>query len=149
MFPLTDDANNWKWLSHCPSLRAVVFLSSVLEHWLNLLSNFLDSRSFNFDDFASVVSRASVIQVKRWPGRFLTLYSLPCISYLVSVLQPISTNCFSVKDSFSFAEWAKQFTLNGEFMCSFDVSWLLTNVPLDETIEMCIDKFANLSAFVS
>ena len=113
---------------------------------LNLLSNFLDSRSFNFDDFASVVSRASVIQVKRWPGRFLTLYSLPCISYLVSVLQPISTNCFSVKDSFSFAEWAKQFTHNGEFMCSFDVSSLFTNVPLDETIEICLDKlyaFAN------
>ena len=61
-------------------------------------------------------------------------------SYLVSVLQPISTNFFSIKDSFSFAEWAKQYTHNGEFTCSFDVSSLFTNVPLDETIEICLDK---------
>ena len=46
----------------------------------------------------------------------------------------------SVEDSFSFAEWAKQYTHNGEFMCSFDVSSLFTNVPLNETIEICLDK---------
>ena len=56
-------------------------------------------------------------------------YNYNLASYLGSVLQPISTNCFSIKDSFSFAEWAKQYTHNGEFMCSFDVSSLFTNVP--------------------
>ena len=72
-------------------------------------------------------------------------YNYNFASYLVSVLQPISTNCFSVKDSFSFAEWAKQYTHNGEFMCSFDVSSLFTNVPLDETIEICLDKLCALA----
>ena len=68
-------------------------------------------------------------------------YNYNLASYLVSVLQPISTNCFSIKDTFSFAEWAKQYTHNGaEFMCSFDVSSLFTNVPLDETIVVCLDK---------
>ena len=59
---------------------------------------------------------------------------------------PTTTNCFSIKDSFSFAEWTKQYTHNGDFMYSFDASSLFTNVPLDETIEICLDKlyaFAN------
>ena len=63
----------------------------------------------------------------------------------IGIKQPISTNCFSVKDSFSFAEWAKQYTHNGEFMCSFDVSLLFTNVPLDETIEICLDELYALA----
>ena len=29
-------------------------------------------------------------------------------------------------------------------MCSFDVSSLLTNVPLDETIQICLDKLYTL-----
>ena len=50
-----------------------------------------------------------------------TYYNLA--SYLVRVLQPISTNQFTVKDSFtcSFAEWAKTYNHNGEYVCSFDV----------------------------
>lgn len=67
-------------------------------------------------------------------------YNYTLGSYLVGVLQPISTNCFSAKDSFRFVEWAKQYSHNGEFMCSFDVSSLFTYVPLDETIQICLDK---------
>jgi len=61
-------------------------------------------------------------------------------SYLVRKLQPISTNEFTIKDSFSFADWAKTYNHNNEMMCSFDVSSLFTNVPLDETIQICLDK---------
>jgi len=49
-------------------------------------------------------------------------YNYNLASYLVSVLQPISTNCFSVKDSFSFADCANQHTHNGKFVCSFGVT---------------------------
>ena len=59
---------------------------------------------------------------------------------LVRILQPISTSQFTIKDSFSFADWAKTFNHNNEIMCSFDVSSLFTNVPLDETIQICLDK---------
>ena len=38
----------------------------------------------------------------------------------------------------SFSDWAK--TYNCEIMCSFDVSSLFTNVPLDETTQICLDK---------
>ena len=60
--------------------------------------------------------------------------------FLVSILQPIFTNSHTVKDSFSFADWAKTYKHNNEIMCSFDVSSLFTNVPLDETIHICLDK---------
>ena len=72
-------------------------------------------------------------------------YNYNLASYLVRVLQPISTNQFTVKDSFSFAEWTKTYNHNGEYMCSFDVSSLFTNVPLDETIQICLDKLYALA----
>ena len=67
-------------------------------------------------------------------------YNYHLASYLVRIFQPMSTNEFTVKDSFSFAEWAKSYNHNNEFMCSFNVSSLFTNAPLDETIQICIDK---------
>ncbi|KAL9954905.1 hypothetical protein ACROYT_G042491 [Oculina patagonica] len=68
-------------------------------------------------------------------------------SYLVRILQPISTNQFTIKDSFSFADWAKTYNHNNEMMCSFDASSLFTikNGPLDKTIQICLDKLYALS----
>ena len=46
-----------------------------------------------------------------------------------------------VEDSFTFADWAKSYTKHGnEIMCSLDVTSLFANVPLDETIPICLDK---------
>ena len=61
-------------------------------------------------------------------------------SYIIGVLQPISTNQHTVKDSFSFADWAKVYKQRNGIMCSLDVCSLFTNVPLDETIDICLDK---------
>ena len=63
-------------------------------------------------------------------------YNYNVASFLVHILQPISKNQFTIKDSFSFADWAKTYKHNNEIMCSFDVSSLFTKVPLDETIQM-------------
>ena len=52
-------------------------------------------------------------------------YNYNLASYLVSILQPISTNQYTVKDSFSFADWAKKYKHNNGIMCSFDVSSLI------------------------
>ena len=70
----------------------------------------------------------------------MNTYNYNLASYLVRILQPISTNNFTIKDSFSFADWAKAYPHNQEVMCSFDVSSLFTNVPLDETIQICLEK---------
>ena len=57
-------------------------------------------------------------------------YNYNLASYLVGILQPISTNQHTVKDSFSFADWAKTYQHNNGKMCSLDVTSLFTNVPL-------------------
>ena len=74
-------------------------------------------------------------------------YNYNLASDLVRILQLISTNQFTIKDSFSFADWAKTFIHNNEIMCSFDVSSLFTNVPLDETIQIvCPSRSTNTAS---
>ena len=65
--------------------------------------------------------------------------------WLTEVLEPVLRRFSShvVSDSFNFCDdlrehwWGK--SLNNSFMCSFDVKSLFTNVPLNETINICLD----------
>ena len=59
--------------------------------------------------------------------------------FLVPILKPLTTNVFKVKDSFHFAEEIvdQQHDL---FMGSLDVNSLFTNIPLEETIEICTNE---------
>ena len=59
--------------------------------------------------------------------------------FLVPILKPLTTNKLTVKDSFHFAEEIvdQQHDL---FMGSLDVDSLFTNIPLEETIEICTNK---------
>ena len=63
--------------------------------------------------------------------------------FLVPILLALTVNEFTVHDSFSFEEEVVNFDANC-IMASLDVESLLTNIPLDETTENCInDLFAN------
>ena len=54
------------------------------------------------------------------------------------VLQMYNTRC--VKDSFEFIDLIKEKKIRSDgHMCSFDVQSLFTNVPLEETIDICAD----------
>ena len=63
--------------------------------------------------------------------------------FLSALLQPVlefySTNCIS--DSFSFAKMIQELKIdcNKSFLCSFDIRSLFTNVPLNETINICAE----------
>ena len=62
--------------------------------------------------------------------------------WLASLLEPVlkrfSTHC--IRDSFTFADAIQNSKdANNLFMCSFDISSLFTNVPLEETINICVD----------
>ena len=62
--------------------------------------------------------------------------------WLASLLEPVlkrfSTHC--IRDSFTFADAIQNSKdANNLFMCSFDISSLFTNVPLEETINICAD----------
>ena len=59
--------------------------------------------------------------------------------FLVPIFKPLTTNDFTVKDSFHFAEEIvdQQHDL---FMGSWDVDSLFTNIPLEVTIEICTNE---------
>ena len=59
--------------------------------------------------------------------------------FLFPILNPLTKNEYTVKDSFQFAEeiCEQDLTLT---MGSLDVDSLFTNIPLDETIDICINQ---------
>ena len=59
--------------------------------------------------------------------------------YLVPLLKPITTNEYTVEDSFSFAKEVINFD-SSLHMSSLDVDSLFTNIPLEETMNICVDS---------
>ena len=58
-------------------------------------------------------------------------------------MSPLTTNEFTVKNSFDFAEEVVNYDHN-LYMASLDVESLFTNIPLEETIKNCAkDLFSN------
>ena len=66
----------------------------------------------------------------------------------VPLLKPFTSNNYTVKDSLDFAKDITQQS-SKLFMASFDVDSLFTNVPLDETIEICVNQLSKSSQMVS
>ena len=63
--------------------------------------------------------------------------------FLVPIIEPITTNEYTVKDSFAFAKEAVDFD-SRLFMSSLDVTSLFTNIPLKETTDIiCEELFKN------
>ena len=60
--------------------------------------------------------------------------------FLVSILKPLTTNEFTFKDSFHFAEEIVD-QQHDFFTGSLDVDSLFTNMPLGETIDICTNEF--------
>ena len=64
------------------------------------------------------------------------------------LLQPLTGNIYSVKDSFSFVKEISPFPNQNYFMASFNVTSLFTNIPLNEVIDLCTDViFDNRDTF--
>ena len=59
--------------------------------------------------------------------------------FLLKFLTPSAANKFTVIDSFHFAEEICQQDSNLH-MASLDVDSLFTNIPLEETIDICVDN---------
>ena len=67
--------------------------------------------------------------------------------YLSSLLNPLTTNQYTVKDSFDAAQRIKAIPKhlfeNGSMFVSFDVTSLFTNVPLKRTVDIIEDRIYN------
>ena len=64
--------------------------------------------------------------------------------WLISVLEPVLLKYseYTVKDSFQFVEKLHnvKHNLDRSFMCSYDVKSLFTNVPVLETLDICLNE---------
>ena len=61
------------------------------------------------------------------------------LKFLVPILKPLTTNEFTLKDSFHFAEEIVD-QQPDFFMDSLDVDSLFTNIPSEETTEICTNE---------
>ena len=59
--------------------------------------------------------------------------------FFVPLLRHLTSNQFTLKDSFEFAKIICEQDA-GLFMASLDVDSLFTNVPLEETINICVNE---------
>ena len=59
--------------------------------------------------------------------------------FLVPMLEPLTTNEYTIKDSSTFAEELQSFD-SKLVMASFDIESLYTNIPLQETIDLCVEN---------
>ncbi|XP_063585791.1 uncharacterized protein LOC134763164 [Penaeus indicus] len=61
--------------------------------------------------------------------------------FLVPILKPITTNEYTVQNSFDFAKQMSTISFeNPVIMASFDIQSLFTNIPLKETIDICTNR---------
>ena len=56
---------------------------------------------------------------------------------MIPILEPLTHNEFTIKDSFSFAKDITTYD-SSMYMANLDVESLLTNIPLNETINNCV-----------
>ena len=59
--------------------------------------------------------------------------------FLVPILDTLTKNVYTVKDSFNFAEEICEQDPSLS-ICSLDIGSLFTNIPLDETIDICMNQ---------
>ena len=67
--------------------------------------------------------------------------------FFVPLLEPLTYNQYTIKDSFSFCEELKHFNTN-LIMASFDIESLFTKIPLQETIDLCVQKLFEDKNFI-
>ena len=68
-------------------------------------------------------------------------YNYKLAKWLDEKLKPLSTNKYTIPDPLLFSEELRKKEIqDGEILVSYDVSSLFTNVPVDETIEILVDK---------
>ena len=60
--------------------------------------------------------------------------------FLVTSLAGVSRSVYTIKDSFSFASEISKSRNNNFFMASFDVTSLFIDIPVNETINIILDR---------
>ena len=67
--------------------------------------------------------------------------------FILPILEPLTTNKYTVKDSFNFATGTVEQD-SSNFMGSLDIDSIFTNIPLEETIKICTNIFLKNNSIV-
>ena len=67
--------------------------------------------------------------------------SYKLVKFLALLLTPLISSDYTIKDLFSFAEELSSFDC-AHYMTSFDIESLFTNIQLEETVSICVDKLS-------
>ena len=68
-------------------------------------------------------------------------YNYKLAKWLEEKLKPLSINEYTITDAFDFADEIRNVSVNeDDILVSYDVTALFTNVPLDETINILVNK---------
>ena len=88
-------------------------------------------------DFASKFQFRPIFAAYKTPSYNLAKYLVPLLSHL-------TTNDYTCSNSYQFVNDIKKFRINSEcVLASFDIESLYTNIPLSETIDICLSKLYN------
>ena len=60
--------------------------------------------------------------------------------FLAPLLKSLTSNDYTINDSFSFAEEVSSFDC-AYYLTSFDIELLYANIQLEQTTKICVDKF--------
>ena len=141
------------------------FIIGIEKKLTNLLKGFKASETISENDYKKLKPRGSSFGIlyglckthkkvldKCPPFRRISSAiktpSYNLAKFLVPLIEPITKNNFSVKNSFEFSkEICEQ---NSEyFMASLDAESLFTNIPLEETIKICCDSLCKNQELLS
>lgn len=69
--------------------------------------------------------------------------------FLILLLKPLTHNELTIRNSYQFKEFLKQYTLDSDHhIASFDITSLFTHIPLDETIDIiCTNLSSNAQSY--
>ena len=140
--PIDED----KWIDY------IVNLESKLKDRFKVLKNEEKNSEKEFDSICPVGTTPGILYgnpkvhktvVNNTPKfrPILSAINTPTYSlakYLNPILSPLTTNEFTVKNSFDFAEEVVNYDHN-LYMASLYIKSLFTNIPLKETIKNCVD----------
>ena len=80
---------------------------------------------------------------------FVSTFNSNLACFLWNLLSSLVPDDYSCEDTFSFDFWIKNANLSGNFLISYDVTSLSTNILLQETIDIAINLIFNHNLHLS
>ena len=134
--------------------KVILRLEDKLNRLLRSLKDKLPDTTFNFlsasGSLPGVLYGLPKIHKLNCPIRpilsAIGTFNYNCAKLLVPLLNPLTQNEYTVKNSIEFAKEVSTFKFSEPlFLASFDVKSLFTNIPLEETIDICLNECERLN----